>query len=181
MPRIVVRFRCNEPAAVRFEFHHFPSSFSHPIQHRLGAEVVDARVQADFIQDQHILRHGFVVERLHFWPHVTRRDDVYAGFDGHGGNFRMHERRHHGYDQVAGSDVRVAFGGVFGVNAKRVGGGMSLAFRLSGGFIHVSDMHLPIIALRAFQYHCYQRGAGPTRSQYQYLPHAVIFEVRSQR
>ena len=58
---------------------------------------------------------------------------------------------------------------------------MSLAFRLSGGFIHVSDMHLPFIALRAFQYHCYQRGAGPTRSQNQDLPHTVIFVVRSQR
>ena len=38
--------------------------------------------------------------------------------------------------------MRVAFGGVFGVNANGWAADV-LAFRLSGGFIHVSDMHLP--------------------------------------
>ncbi len=174
MPRVVVRRRRHKPPAIRREPSNHPAFVANGVDDLHGAHVVNARVQAHFIQHEHPRVARLVVQRTHLRTHVTRGDDVNPGGNGHARHVHVHEGRKHADHQVGLGNAGVALGGVVRGHAKRLPARVIRDFGLRHRAVQVAHLHVPSLGLRLAKDVRDQRRTRPPRPQNQdHLFHAV--------
>ena len=143
MPGVVVGIRRHQSATVRLKTEHAPSFRPDLVDDLHGAHVVDARIQAELVQDQHpgLLRRA--VQRFHLRRDVARGDHVDSRLDGHLGHVHVHEGRQHANDKVGLCNAGIAVCNAVGRQLKRMAPRMVTHLGLGGLQAQIAHVNLP--------------------------------------
>mmetsp|Transcript_38923 Transcript_38923/g.111368 ORF Transcript_38923/g.111368 Transcript_38923/m.111368 type:complete len:671 (+) Transcript_38923:464-2476(+) len=98
------RFRGRQPAAQRGEADDVPLRRLHLVDHLHGAHVVDARVQAHLVDDQHARGAGLAVQRLHLRADVRGGDHLLLVLDHEPRDADVEAGGHQRHHDVRGAD-----------------------------------------------------------------------------
>ena len=143
MPGVVVGIRRHQAAAVRLKTEHAPSLLPDFVDDLHGTHVVDARIQAELVQDQNPGLPRRTVQRFHLRRDVARGDHVDPCLDGHRGHVHMHEGRQHADDKVGLCDAGIAVYKAIGRQLKRMAPRMATHLGLGRLQAQITHVNLP--------------------------------------